>query len=313
MFKERGAAGKAGERIVLGDVETKLFRLLAHGLRRDLGCDVGGHRNDAHHRVVLVAHRSDQAEVVLVVDDCSRGGFDAGKRCVEGPECGSVSGEFGHMPAEEVRGPVPDAGHATGDICEAQVSVKRGEGHRQGRNRAVDQGLTAALRVLSRSMLTLVLEVNQELDGLGVFIANNGYRCQSRQDGPIAALQEALRRVPVGETVGHTFEDVAGRTLAGGKDQGNVTANQLIDTEADHGAEGFVDDVDAKRGEVDNQLSERAPFEHRLVETQPLVKSGGVRRQPGGGHGSGAAARRHRDARWATSRLPCKQRRSLPR
>src|SRR6202035_6183975 len=158
-----------------------------------------------------------------------------------------VLGHFGQMPAQEVLSSVAHARHATGDVRETQVGVERGEGHRQRRNSAVDQSLTAALRVLSRSLLTLILEMNQQLNGFGVFVANDRYGCQRRQDGAVATLKEALRRVSVRQAVGHTFEDVARGTLPGGKDQRDITANQLVDAEADHGAEGLVDDIDAKR------------------------------------------------------------------
>ena len=81
--------------------------------------------------------------------------------------------EFGHMPAEEVLGSLSDAFHTATCVCEAEVGIERREGHGQCRYSAVDQRLTAALRGLSRSLLTLVLEMNQELDGVTVFVASH--------------------------------------------------------------------------------------------------------------------------------------------
>src|SRR6202035_3174998 len=103
-----------------------------------------------------------------------------------GPQGGPMCCEFGHMPAEEVLGSLSDAFHTANCVCEAEVGIERREGHGQCRYSAVDQRLTAALRGLSRSLLTLVLEMNQKLDGVAVLVSNHGDRYQGCEDGPIA-------------------------------------------------------------------------------------------------------------------------------
>ena len=65
-----------------------------------------------------------------------------------------------------------------------------------------------------------------------------------------------------------------------------VTGAKFVDAEADHGAEGLVDDIDAKAREVDDELPKSAAFEHRLVETHSLVQSDRMRRQPAGTYDS---------------------------
>ena len=115
--------------------------------------------------------------------------------------------------------------------------------------------------------------MNQKLDGVTVFVASHGDSCQGREDGAISTLQEPSHRVAIGLTVRQALEYVAGGALAAGKHQRNITADQFVDTEADHGAESFVDDIDAKAREVDDELSQCAALEHRLVETHSLVQS----------------------------------------
>jgi hypothetical protein len=190
------------------------------------------------------------------------------------------------MPAKEILGSLAEAFHTANGVGETEVGIERREGHGQGRNSAVDQRLTAALRGLSRSLLTLVLEMNQKLDGVAVLIASHGDSRQGWEDGSISTLQEPLHGVSVGLTVRQALEYVVSGAFAAGKYKRNITANQFVDTEADHGTEGLVDDIDAKAREVDDELSKCAAFEHRLVETHPLVQSDRMRRQAAGRQGS---------------------------
>lgn len=71
----------------------------------------------------------------------------------------------------------------------------------------------------------------------------------------VSALEESLVGVSV-RTVRQSVDDVAGRTLFGGKDHRQVAPDELVDAEACHRAERSIDNVNAKGGEVDDEVAE---------------------------------------------------------
>lgn len=269
---------------MLGHEQPQLLGLAANGFRGDLGGDVGGHRDDPDDSTAVVAHRSMQCQVALPAEE------RASRRLLslQGPphrqKRRTMLGELGHAPAEKILGLSPGLLEAARDIGESKVGVERREGHRQGGDGRIDERLAAALSFLRGALLAPVLKKNDELDGPAIVVANHRHSRQRGKDGAVPTLQEPLHRVALALSVGgKAFDHVVGRALVERKDQTDVGADELVDAEARHGAEGLVDDIDAERRKVDDELAERAALEHSLVEPPAFLEGGCVGCQPGGG------------------------------
>ena len=159
----------------------------------------------------------------------------------------------------------------------------------------------------------MVLDVDEELKRLAILVAYHGYGRNRRENRSVATLQEPLCGVPVVPAVCEALENVSGWTVARREQERDVLADELVDAETGHRAEGLVHDVDAKRGEAHDQVSQRAALEHRLIEAQPLLEGGGICSQPARGdppdqlgcsarRGPGAGNRRRDGGRRADGR-----------
>jgi hypothetical protein len=119
----------------------------------------------------------------------------------------------------------------------------------------------------------LVLNVVQKSNDPAIIIAHYSGRHKCWNDGAVPPLQKAVDDVSLRRAVAQTFEDIVGGTLAGREHHGNIPANEFVDAETCHCAKGSVDNVDAERRDVDDELTDRAALEYRRVQKLAFLKS----------------------------------------
>ena len=187
--------------------------------------------------------------------------------------------ELAHVPPDEFHRHGAALRQSPGDVGEPKVGVECREGHWKCRDRAVDQGLAAPFQALRRAPLGLVLKTDEQPKGLTVLVAHHRRGDECWKDGAVAALQQPLRDISFGRTVTETFEDIVGRAVSGWKQRCDVLADEFVDAESHHGAEGPVDDVDAERRDIDDELTDGAALEDGLVEVLSFLQRRGMRSQ----------------------------------
>ena len=264
---------------MLGDEQPKVFSLTARCLSGYLGGDVGRDGDDSDHRGSVVAYGSVQAEVGLTIHNRPGGRLVSQERISKRYERWPVRRELARVSPDELLGNSCVLRQAAGYIREPEVGVESREGHGECRDCAIDQRLAAPLLVVRRALPGLILKADEKSKGSPILIAHYRGGGERWKDGAVPALEESLRDISFGRTVAETFEDIVGRALTERKYHGDVLADQFVDAESHHRAERVVDDVDSERRDIDDQLTDCAALEQRLVEMLPFLQGRGMRGQ----------------------------------
>jgi hypothetical protein len=111
-----------------------------------------------------------------------------------------------------------------------------------------------------------VLNVVEKLGGPTSVVAHHSRRDKCWKYGAVPALQKPLRDESFDGAIVQALEDVVGRAQPGWEHPGHIAANKVVEAKPHHRTERSVDDVDAKRRDVDNELTDRGALEYCPVQ-----------------------------------------------
>ena len=120
-------------------------------------------------------------------------------------------------------------------------------------------------------LLCQILHDHQGLHCHPRLIAHRGDRRQYREDAAVLVLQHPLDRVAVDLAAGQTCDCIGGGILGGRKDLRDRRADEFVSAVSSHDAQRLVRDMNAKLGEVDDQLPQRPALEHAPVQAEALL------------------------------------------